>query len=303
MNAIKPNKTASKYGTDAFSHILWLLKMNVSIYQNAKICGNWQVAEREIGSTCFHIVTAHECYLKIPKIFDGIIKYGDMVIFPKEVPHTMGNTKKEKAKTEVFSFQLNKTSNDTGLLCGEIIFNHRGSDEILKALPTAIIIPYEDSKEWLTPVLDLIIKENLGESPAKQVILNSLSELLFIYALRYYIQVNQNKQGLLSIYANPQIARAMNQVHLNLEKNWSLESLAKEAGLSRTTFAQKFKQLSGQTPFEYLTWLRMQLAWSLLSQGELVSEVASQVGYQSESAFSHVFKKQFSISAGKIKPI
>ena len=152
----------------------------------------------------------------------------------------------------------------------------------------------------MAPVLDLIIKENLSQLPAKQVILNSLSELLFIYALRFYIQKNQNKKGLLSIYANPQIARAMNLVHLYPEKEWSLESLAKEAGLSRTTFAQKFKQLSGRTPFEYLTWLRMQLAWSYLAQGERVSEVAIRVGYQSESAFSHVFKKQFSISAGRV---
>lgn len=78
--------------------------------------------------------------------------------------------------------------------------------------------------------------------------------------------------------------------------------MAKIAGLSRTSFAEKFKEVSGGwTPVRYLTWWRMQMAWSLLSEGENIVEVADRVGYKSQSAFSHAFQKIFLVSAGKVR--
>jgi len=90
-------------------------------------------------------------------------------------------------------------------------------------------------------------------------------------------------------------------MHQHPEQEWTLESLAAVAALSRTAFAETFKAVSGWTPGQYLTWWRMQLAWSLLQSGTKTAEVAHQVGYQSESAFSRVFQKMFAISAGKVR--
>ena len=71
--------------------------------------------------------------------------------------------------------------------------------------------------------------------------------------------------------------------------------------MSRTVFAQTFKANSGWTPAQYITWWRMQLAWGKLEQGERISLVATDVGYQSEAAFSRVFKKIFGMSPGRVR--
>jgi transcriptional regulator GlxA family with amidase domain len=106
---------------------------------------------------------------------------------------------------------------------------------------------------------------------------------------------------MLACYGHPRLAQAISAMHQHPEQVWTLESLAKEAALSRTTFAETFKAVSGWTPGQYLTWWRMQLAWSLLTDGVSTAEVANKVGYKSESAFSRIFQKTFATSAGKVR--
>jgi len=301
MNATNTIKNASEFKNDALSKILSFFKMNVSIYQNAKVCGDWSTSERELGTTCFHIITANRCSLNVPKYFKGTLDYGDLVIFPKEIPHSMRSTKVQNIEPQFFEFKLSKTPDDTGLLCGEIHFNHKGSDAIIEALPPVIVIPFNKSRKWLQPILEMIIHENLLSGPASKTIINTLSELLFIYALRNYIFENSDKLGLLAVYTHPHIAQTIALIHEYPSKDWTLGEMAKEAGLSRTSFSETFKSISGKTPFQYLLWWRMQIAWSLLLEGENISEVANKIGYKSESAFSHAFKAFYKTSAGKVR--
>ncbi|OIQ86566.1 RCS-specific HTH-type transcriptional activator RclR [mine drainage metagenome] len=201
----------------------------------------------------------------------------------------------------VLDYPLALETEGTGLLCGEMRFQHKGSRYILDALPLVFVIRHDSSNTWLKSLLEMILAESLNGGAASKVLLDKLSELLFTYALRQYLTDNPSEVGMLAIYGHPRLAKAVNAIHQSPDYAWTLENMAKEAALSRTTFAETFKAVSGWTAGQYLTWWRMQLAWSLLMDGESIADTANKVGYRSESAFSRVFQKMFLVSAGKVR--
>ncbi|HED32903.1 MAG TPA: AraC family transcriptional regulator [Gammaproteobacteria bacterium] len=301
MNTNKHNKYVSEYENDALSEILNLLDMDVLIYHNAKVCGSWHINEHNLGATCFHIVTDGSCILHVPSHYEDTLEYGDLVIFPRELTHTMHSEKNQTGEQQHLLFQESKNVNGTGILCGEVRFNHDGCHYLLDALPPLFVIRYESANSWLQPLLKMIIDENNKTGMASQTILNKLSELLFTQAIRQYLLDNSNEIGFFSIHTHSRIARTISAIHKHPERSWTLESMAKQAMMSRTSFAETFKSYSGWTPGQYLTWWRMQVAWSFLKRGEKIAHVSEKVGYQSESSFSRAFKKTFGISAGKVK--
>lgn len=285
----------------AFSELLSLIRINASIYHNAMVCGNWQLREYTLGATCFHMVTVGECHLNVPGHFDGILNVGDLVIFPKEIAHSMRPTKSLSGQQQHLPYSTSEVIDGTGVLCGEIRFQHRASHQLLSALPAVFVISHDDARAWLTPIVNLIIHESLNATTESDVILNRLAELLFIYALRHFITSNTQQNGVLALYAHTRIASAVNAFHHAPQLDWTLDSLAKSAAQSRTQFSKKFKEISGWTPMEYITWWRMQLAWHHLSMGDQVAIAAEKVGYHSESSFSRVFKDTFGVSAGQAR--
>lgn len=301
MNDEKHMKYVPEYGNDALSEVLCLLELNVNIYHNAKVCGDWRITEHNLGATCFHIVTHGSCRLYIPDLYDGVLKCGDLVIFPKELAHSIQPETPLVGKQQHLTFQESTDIDGTGILCGEVHFQHKGCQYLFDSLPPLFVIKCSDTDTWLQPLLNMIVNENHNIGIGSRVIFDKLSELLFTYALKQYLLDNPNKIGVLSLYVHPRIAKAVSAIHKYPERNWTIESMAKEAMLSRTSFTETFKAISGWTAGQYLTWWRMQLAWSFLKRGRNITQVSSQVGYHSESSFSRAFQKQFNISAGKIR--
>ncbi len=301
MNDKSTEFNALSNGNDAFSDLVQMLILEVDIYHNAKVCGDWQIEEHSLGATCFHIATMGHCQLNVPGHFDGILHCGDLVIFPRELTHSMTPLEKLQGEQRHLSYKDSLTIEGTGMLCGEVKFKHEGSRYLLDALPAVFIIPAEQASPWINALLDMIMIESMGNSPAGKAILDKLAELLFTYALRQYLSDSPNRVGVLAIYGNPRLAKALEGIHAHPEKSWTLESMASEAALSRTVFSEIFKKTSGWTPTEYLTWWRMQLAWSMLSKGSTVASVAEKVGYQSVAAFSRAFKKVFNTTVGKVR--
>ncbi len=301
MNAQKHRNNAQESDSDAFSQIVHLLKLNANVYFNAKVCGNWQMSEHTLSATCFHMVTIGSCVIDVPGHFKQVLHCGDLVIFPRELAHNITPETSHRGKPYYLALSVAQDVEGTGMLCGEMRFQHQGSRYILDALPPVFILRYASSNSWLKSLLEMILAESLVVNPASKILLDKLSELLFTYALRQYLSDHPGEVGMLAIYGHPRLARAAYAIHQHPEQEWTLELLAQQAALSRTSFSETFKAVSGWTPGQYLTWWRMQLAWSLLQSGIKTAEVAHQVGYQSESAFSRVFQKMFSISAGKVR--
>lgn len=286
----------------AFSEVLTTLGMQVDIYHNAKVCGQWQLSEHSLGATCFHIVTEGRCALQVPGHLECILNCGDLIIFPRELAHTMIAIDDAQGAQQHLDFIEAKDRQGTGMLCGEVKFKHPAAQQILDALPAVFIIEQQASAAWLGALLQLIMLENYQPSAATKVVLDHVSELLFIYALEHhYCDLQSINGNLLALYQHPRLSKAVEAIHQKPQQQWTLASLAQTANQSRTAFSSAFKQVSGWSVMQYVTWWRMQLAWQRLIEGQSVASVAEHVGYQSESAFSRVFLKEFAINAGKVR--
>lgn len=287
-----------------FCDFVRLLRLQVQIYHNAKVCGNWRLSAHTLGATCFHIVTQGDCLLTIPgHLPETRLAAGDLIIFPRELPHSLAPV--EQLTGEQSHRSYCDADRGTGLLCGEVKLFHLYGDQLLGQLPPYLLVRNGPQAPWLAALLALIVRESeqaaVPPPVVSTVLIDRLSELLFTYALRDYLHSGAASSGFLGLYAHPQLSRVLAQVHLQPAARWRLDQLAALAGMSRTRFAQTFKAISGWTPNHYLTWWRMQLAWEQLRQGHKVGAVALAVGYQSEAAFSRSFTRHFGVAAGQVR--
>lgn len=281
--------------------ILDLTRLQVAIYHNARVCGNWIIHAHSSGNTCFHMPTQGSCRLEVPNIGEWEVNTGDFILFPREIPHTMTPITQLKGPQKHLALSEAQNLPGTSLICGDVHFQHIGNTTLLDALPKVLIIRKSETDGWLEHLLSLILQESLLHQEHSNPIINHLCELLFSYALRHYSENYPLHSGFFALLSHKQLSKTINVIHKKPAQNWQLSTLARQAGMSRTLFSQTFKKVSGWTPIQYLTWWRMQLAWSLLKEGHQVSYTAEKVGYQSEAAFSRTFKKQFEMNPSKIR--
>lgn len=281
------------------TELLETFHLRAKVYNNSQFCGNWKVEAHEIGQTCFHMVTIGRCKMQLDNKPCYLLEEGDLVIFPRELAHTLEPIAEDINIDEAMSvIAADSNKEGTAILCGELIFEHIGFNHILDALPEVMVIKAKQAP-WISPLLAQIKYEMLLRQSGSKAIINRLSELLFIYALRHHI-LHGKDLCFLHLFIHKELQPALACMRKQPEKNWSLEALAQQCAMSRTKFSQLFKKVSGKTVNEYFTWWRMQLAYNLLMQGVRIAQVADQVGYQSEAAFSRVFKKHYGISPGRV---
>ncbi len=286
---------------EPFSQLLGLLRLRAEIYHNYRVCGDWSIPADDTGHSCFHMATQGNCRMLIPGEEDIVLETGDLVIFSREISHQLRPVDQMEGEQQHLPYAAAQDKPGTSLLCGRVEFEHRGHGQLLDALPQVFIIRRQDSDPWLSPLLQLILDESLLDQSGANVILNRLSELLFTYALRHFTRHSGRQAGLLGVYADPLLHRALIAMHQQLAYPWTLVELAEKAAMSRTVFAERFKQASGLTPMQYLAWWRMQNAWALLTEGQPVAEVADAVGYRSEAAFFRAFKREFGVAPGVVR--
>jgi transcriptional regulator GlxA family with amidase domain len=136
-------------------------------------------------------------------------------------------------------------------------------------------------------------------SPGAEVVVNRLADILFIQCVRAHIALNSEKckGGLLRAIFDPQIGAALRAMHEKVENPWTVETLAAAAGMSRSAFALRFKEILGETPLEYLTNWRMYKATGFLQERDKkLFDIAKSVGYESDAAFSKAFRRVIGIA-------
>lgn len=285
----------------ATDDLIRLLRLEVTIYHNAKVCGNWQIKAHDPGQTCFHIVTMGSCLLDVPGEISTSLNKGDLLIFPRELAHSMRPTAPVRGREQHLPYTEAEQLPGTGLLCAAVNFKHHAYAQLLDGMPAVLLIRNDGTTPWLQPLLALVIEASWTSRSLTTVVLDRLCELLFINALSHYLSQSPRQPGLLALHAHPRISQALSALHKQPEARWTVEAMARHAAQSRTLFARTFKALSGWTPMEYLSWWRMQLAWNHLESGMNIAEAAEKTGYRSQAAFSRAFKQCFGINAGRIK--
>jgi AraC-like DNA-binding protein len=176
---------------------------------------------------------------------------------------------------------------------------------LVDALPAWFVLRDgpEGITKWTQFILEFILTETSSVRPGYIAIAGELTMLLFMYAVRAHIHADPERtSGWLRGISDGRIAKALAAVHRAPEAPWTLETLATEANMSRSSFSARFKELVGESPVEYLTKWRMHLAATMLTRGRIpISRVAEKVGYRSESVFSKTFKKHRGTSPGRYR--
>lgn len=286
---------------DPLSVMLSAIHLNVEISVNAQFCGAWLLGHKT-GEKSFHLVSHGECLLNLEGEEEQVLRAGDLIIFMRAVKHRLTPIEKMASDGERLSYDDGIKTGSTGILCGSFEYKNVTSENILNALPSVLVVKQnEQTEKWVKPLIKLIQLESCEPGLGSDLILKQLAESLLIHSIRSFITTGEFEMGILKLIADKKLSKALKAIQNEPEVPWTVEQLAKESAMSRTTFATQFKKVSGWTPMEYLTWWRMQTAWLLLTEGESVICVANSIGYRSESAFSRAFKKEFGIAPGKLR--
>ena len=284
-----------------FNDVLNIIRLNVSVYHNARVCGDWRITEHHLGATCFHLPTQGDCLLNVEGEGEWLLSEGDIVIFPKELPHSMVPSSPQIGQQQHLPIAQAQGVAGTSMLCGSVKFQHTGGEHLMNLLPKVLVINADQTRDWLEPITKLILAESLQGVALQNPVLNRLCELLMVFSLRCFAEYHKHESNVLALYASSKLRHSIRAIHRNPAAKWTLSSLAKEAGMSRTSFSDLFTQVANMTAMQYLTWWRMQLAWSELVKGRSVDYVADTVGYQSDAAFSRAFKKMFGQTVGSVR--
>jgi AraC-like DNA-binding protein len=260
----------------------------------------------------YHIVKRGGCWATLRGDVPVQLEAGDIFVVPHGDAYMMGSAPDlrsnlpRQAAMEFFrlmasaSAPLTVTEGGGGperadVICGFLGCDIRSFNPVLEALPRVLYLrrqPEARADSRLSQLVGLALAESRERQPGSRCVLLRLSELLFIEVVRRHLDALSGEHtGWLAGLRDPIAGHALALLHKRPADAWSLQRLARELGVSRSSLAERFSLFVGQPPMRYLTWWRIQLACRLLcDDAAKVSAVALDVGYQSEAAFSRAFK-------------
>lgn len=195
----------------------------------------------------------------------------------------------------------------TSILMGCFEFDMRVKNPLVESLPGVMYLKSEQlqSEPWLDATMRFLASETASNRPGSEILVGRLTDMFFIQIVRAFMTQHKDctgSRGWLKGLADPEIGTALRLIHERPSAPWTVASLAKEVGMSRTTFAVRFANVMDSTPMDYLTSWRMQEAVSLMERGdESVSVIANAVGYTSEAAFAKAFKRELGAAPGAFR--
>ena len=297
---------------DTLSDILSRLSLAGTLYFRTSFSSPWGVAVPSFERVArFHFAHRGDCMVHIADSGETVrLAQGDLIIIPNGSAHDLycGHATQPDVlpldrvlEQSGFTGQGvlvhggEDTSRETQLICGHFALANDARHMIFDNLPSHIHIRDYGAASggWLEATLRVIGAETGVARLGGDLVALKLSEAIFAQAIRAYIETDGADRIGLAGFGDPQMSRALNAFHQVPDKDWTVEALAREAGMSRTGFAVQFASKMGVTPMQYLTSWRMQLACrGLVDHGMSVAEAARTTGYSSESAFTRVFKKE-----------
>lgn len=259
----------------------------------------------------FHYLTEGRCKVRLND--DGRVLEvgaGDIVVFPQDDRHLMGSDLQlaplgeEGARSDdsapladVIQLRHGGGGDTTRFVCGYLLCDSSMSRALFAALPRVFRVAIGDgpSAHLLRGLLAAGVRESLDAQPGAESIRAKLAELMFVEALRHHAEtIAPGFAGWLAGVRDAQVAKALALLHSQPARDWTIDVLAREAAMSRSTLGERFATLVGKSPMQYLKQWRLTLAADVLRAGsEAVARIAERSGYESDAAFNRAFKRQF----------
>lgn len=311
---------------DALSDVLQAIRLTGSIFFDIRASTPWVAETPESRSVvsamfpgsehmiCYHVITNGSCWISVPGEAPLKLIAGDIVILPHGDTHVLSSEVGLRKSPDMAMYQrpadgrlpskisMGGENSETGaeFICGFLGCDIQPFNPLLAGLPRMIRVSDQSSGALMTYVR-FAMTESRDSRIGGQSVLGRLSELMFVDAIRRYLETLGNDQMTwLAGLRDQHVGRALTLLHRKPSHEWTLESLAKEVALSRSALSERFSHFIGHSPIQYLTNWRMQLAANqLISSSDSIAAIANHVGYDSEAAFSRAFKKLVGTAPGE----
>jgi AraC-like DNA-binding protein len=224
---------------------------------------------------------------------------GDVILLPTGTRHTLRHGRRVPPRPPEpadVSDDSAHSSTGTRWLSGTFAYDDSRGDQLLNGLPPVIELRGAGGQSlvWLDVSSQMLMRENTSPSQGSAAMISRILDLLFIQVLRAWATGPGAAPGWLTGAMDPEIGQAITAIHANPRHPWTVQRLAAKSNLSRSAFAERFAKRAGQPPATYITEVRLASAADLLLEtSEPISAIASDVGYDSEAAFSRAFSRRY----------
>jgi AraC-like DNA-binding protein len=313
---------------DALSEVLRFIKLDSAIFFNAEFSEPWCLSSPQSHTIApilapgtghvilYHLLCEGRAYVQLQDGEPVPMAPGDLVTFPHGHPHLLGSGARVTTidagvalpgflERGLSLLRVGGGGAPSRFICGFLACDPLLSQAFLGGLPPLIKVSIrsDPSGLWLENSLKFSVMEAASRQAGAGVMLTKLSEVVFAETLRRYIRsVPDGQTGWLAGAYDPEVGKALTLLHHRHAHPWTVAELAREAGLSRTVLAERFRHFLGESPMAYLTRWRLRLgARALTSTSHSVAQIAAEVGYESEAAFNRAFKREIGLPPARYR--
>jgi len=290
---------------DLLSELLRSVGFSSTVLCRSELTAPWGFEVKARGFGAFHIVLQGTCCLEVDGVAEQVwLGGGDLVILPRGSAHivrdapsspTVALDRLALGADENGFLRAGGDGPRTELLCGGLRFDDRAINPMLTALPRVVRLSALSGSlgGWVRSIFGFLASESTGPRAGREMIVSRIIDVLFVEAIRTFFESSDASQSsFAAALRDPGLCEALASIHNAPQEDWDVETLARQAGMSRTAFATQFAALVGAPPLRYLSRYRMHKAAQLLrSSRATIAEIAESVGYDSDAGFSRAFKR------------
>ncbi|MGE5640882.1 MAG: AraC family transcriptional regulator [Clostridia bacterium] len=306
---------------DILSDVLRSVRLRGALYYHVTGSREWAAEAppaREIAAAVmpgsehvmeYHVLTHGACWGAVLGEQPVRVETGDIVLFPHGDPHVMSSAPGMRApglsaprgRSQQLPFSLHLGASgaaadrgDATLVCGFLGCDLRPFNPLIATLPRLLHLRADHAGEgWIPQFMRQAVAESEGKRPGGEAMLERMSEMMFIDAVRRYVEsLPPDSRGWLAGLRDRFVGRALSLMHEEPGAPWTVDELGRRVGLSRSALHERFAEMIGQPPMQYLASWRIQAGAALLREGSAtVASVAQDVGYDSGAAFARAFKR------------
>lgn len=291
---------------DVLTDVLHAAQLGGTITATVTAAAPWGFQMHATPFAAFHTLTQGTCWLRRPGTPPLQLSVGDVTLLPSGAGHVLSSSPTGPAQPydelvatlpdrHRHTIRLEGSGATTRIICGAYPYDRTIAHPLLARLPDVIHIPADQAERdtRIGETLRAITVEIADDAPGATMVVDRLVDVLFIQILRVWSR-RRGDDGASWLLAlrDPETAAALSAIHEHPDRPWTVESLARHVGLSRTTLARRFTALVGEPPLSYLTRWRLELAARQLREtDQAIPAIARRVGYTSEFAFSRAFRR------------
>lgn len=300
---------------DVLNDLLKNLGLRSALYYRTDLSPPWGMrVPVQPGVARFHILLRGSAWVSVPgHTAPAAVGPGDVVLVPHGRAHDLSDAPDTPihelsdvlARSEHRPGELLRVGSGPGastqMICGHLELADGMDHPLMASLPALMHVRSADHIEysWIPAALAFADQEAARRAPGAGAVIQRLSEIIFIQVVRHYLAERAEAAPFLAALADPGLRRAIEHVHSAPAASWTVEKLARAAGMSRTVFAERFRALTGVTPMSYVTSWRMAAAKPLLRDPRRsLPEVAAAVGYEAPEAFQKTFRRVCGLTPG-----